>query len=266
MGSPFRLTPVELSEKYDLEPVILGQALERIEARDVWFVGFSGKIGAGKDTVAPVAFELLEDPQRVRTDSFGLNLKEEFGELIQLVQGHRGPGEAGFAIFEHFSVPEDQALHVADIIWEEVSSGTLTNGFAKTPASRLGLQYWATEVRRAQDPLHWVKPVIQRTIEAAAQGVSTQLTDVRFFTEVWGVLDAGGFAVRLDVGEEEQSRRIFERDGIEVSDAARKHSSEIELDGFEHFTARIQTEDYGSVGAVARAAALTVASRASTLL
>lgn len=265
MSSPYRLTPVELIEKYSLEPVILSEALERIEARDVWFVGFSGKIGAGKDTVAPVAFELLEDSQRVRTDSFGLNLKEEFGELIQIIQRYRGSREAGFAVAEHFRVPEDQAVHVTEIIWEEVSSGRLTNGFAKTPGSRLGLQYWATEIRRAQDPLHWVKPVIQRTIEAAAQGVSTQLTDVRFLTEVWGVLDAGGFAVRLDVGETEQSRRILERDGIEVSEAARSHSSEIELDDFEHFTARIQTEEYSSVGDVARAAALTVTARASTL-
>lgn len=265
MGSPFRLTPVELIEKYGLEPVILGQALERIDARDVWFVGFSGKLGAGKDTVAPLAFDLLQDSQHVRTDSFGLNLKEEFGKLIGLVQEQRGPRASGFSIEDHFRVPQDQAMRVADIVWSEVSSGKLTNGFAKTPASRLGLQYWATEVRRAQDPLHWVKPVIQRTIEAAARGVSTQLTDVRFFTEVWGVLDTGGFAVRLDVGEEEQSKRIFERDGIGISEAARSHSSETELDGFEHFTVRIQTEDLSSVDEVARIAGETVAARASTL-
>jgi len=265
MGSPLRLSAEELASKYDLGEELTERALERIEARDVWFVGFSGKIGAGKDTVAPLAFGLLKDPELVRTDSFGLNLKEEFGELISLVLQQPNSSNAGKLAASRFGVPRDQALEVVDMIWEEVHSGVLTSGFAKTPASRLGLQYWATEIRRAQDPLHWVKPVIGRTIDAAARGVSTQLTDVRFLTEVWGVLDAGGFAVRLDVTQPEQRRRVFERDGIEISEGARLHSSETELDDFEHFTARVQTEDHDSVEQVADASARAVARAASRL-
>lgn len=265
MGSPLRLSTEELVSKYDLEQRLVGDALERIEARDVWFVGFSGKIGAGKDTVAPLAFELLQESDLVRTDSFGLNLKEEFGELITLVLHQSNLQNAAKLVANRFEVPRDQALEVVGMIWEEVHSGVLTNGFAKTPASRVGLQHWATEIRRAQDPLHWVKPVIARTVDAAARGVSTQLTDVRFFTEIWGVLDVGGFAVRLDVTRAEQFRRVYERDGIEISEAARLHSSETELDGFEHFTVRVQTEDHDSVEQVAKASARAVAGSASTL-
>jgi len=266
MGSPLRLSAVELTTKYDLEPRIVEEAHERIDTRESWLVGFSGKIGAGKDTVAPLAFEHLQsDAHLVRTDSFGLNLKEEFSDLIALIRGAQGEHAAGLSIADHFGVPRDQSLELAARIWTEVESGVLTNGFVKTPASRIGLQYWATEIRRTQDPLHWVKPVIARAVDAAARGVSTQLTDVRFLTEAWGILDAGGFAVRLDVRPEEQSRRIWERDGIEISEAARTHSSEIELDDFAHFTARVQTEDHDSVESVSRAAARMVTEAASTL-
>jgi len=265
MGSPLRLSSEELVSKYDLEQGLVEEAIERLEDRDVWFVGFSGKIGAGKDTVAPLAFDFLQDRDLVRTDSFGLNLKEEFGELITLVLHQSNESSAAKIVANRFGVPRDQALDVVGMIWEEVHSGVLTNGFAKTPASRRGLQHWATEIRRAQDPLHWVKPVIGRTIDAAARGVSTQLTDVRFLTEVWGVLDMGGFAVRLDVSRSEQRRRVFERDGIEISETARLHSSETELDGFEHFTTRVQTEDHDSVEQVAEASARAVARSASTL-
>lgn len=266
MGSPHRLSAEDLSAKYSLGKPEASEALENFDSGRSMLLGFSGKIGAGKDSVAPLTFEeFTRFTSPPRSDSFGANLKDELNQLIAATGEAASAYSAAKAIAADHGVSHAEALRTVEFMAEEIDLGLLKSAHDRTQGSRSALQYWATEVRRAQDPLYWVKPVIQRTIEAAAEGTSTQLTDIRFLTEVWGAIDAGGWTVRLDVTIEEQRRRILARDGIEISAAAKRHSSETELDDFDGFTVRVQTDDYSSATEVARAAAHAVNSAASVL-
>lgn len=266
MGSPLRLSSTDLSAKYDLKLNAIDEAFHNFDSHQALLLGFSGKIGAGKDSVAPLTFDALELPgAQVRTDSFSANLKNELNSVIDIIRASDGISDSVKEISNQHGVTRAEAASVVQLIYTEIETGELLKAADRTLGSRLALQRWATEIRRFHDPLYWVKPVIQRTISAAAEGVSTQITDERFLTEAWGSLDAGGWLVRLDVTPEEQARRIMARDGIEVTETARNHVSETELDNFQHFSVRIQTDDYSSAESVARAAARGVNMVTATL-
>lgn len=256
MATPHRLSPEEVSDKYSVSLPVVREAYANLDQEKSMILAFSGKIAAGKDSVAPIAAQMLNySDSEIRTDSFGANLKTELNEIISELGNFETPEKAAQHIAAVHGVPQDEALVVVNFVYDEVNSRKLRRAEDRTVGSRAALQYWATEIRRSQDPLYWTKPVVQRLMEFAAQGVSTRITDTRFFTEVWGVLDAGGWAIRLDVSPEEQRKRVFERDGIHLTDKARLHVSETELDNFEHFSVRVQTDDYTSAESVALAAA-----------
>lgn len=266
MGSTRRLSPRELGSKYDLDPEIVAAAFDSFDSLANILLAFSGKIGAGKDTTAPLTYGYLgfsEDAQR--TDAFGYELKAELNGLIRVIDSSPTILDAASRIAGESGVTLEEADHTVRLVFDEIREGRLTNAYDRTVSARAALQYWATEVRRAQDPLYWVKPVVKRALLTATDGVSTVVTDVRFETEAWGLLDSGASLVRLDISQAEQRKRIIARDGIELSEAARTHSSEIELDYFPHFTTRIRAEDYQSASEVARAAALDVAASISRI-
>lgn len=261
MGSPLRYSPEDLLSKYGLEGPTVKEAFSNFDKDRALLLAFSGKIGAGKDSVAPKTFTALKRSDlAVETDSFGSDLKLELTGIIELIAASENRSTAARSIADLHGVELAEADHTVGLIYEEIEEGLLKTAYDRTPGSRAALQYWATEVRRAQDPLYWVKSVVSRTMDRAAEGVSTQITDVRFFTEAWGVIDGGGLTVRLDVSKDEQRRRVWERDGIEISEAARTHSSETELDSFDRFAVRINTDEYRKSEAVARAVAIGIKS------
>lgn len=253
-----RLKPEELLKKYNLQKdygitlAQIKQAYKRFDEKESILLGFSGKIAAGKDSVAPLVFSLISKTPPEK-DSFATDLKKEITEIIKIISETDDHDCLVRTLAENYRVETEETKHLLSLIQEEVLSGELKTGYDRTVGCRLALQYWATEVRRKRDPLYWVKPVVARAILAAIEGKSTQLTDVRFLTEAWGITDMGGLTVRLDVSEEEQRRRILQRDGFEVSEQAKKHSSEIELDDFANFSIRVDSEDYSSAQEVAKA-------------
>lgn len=266
MVSPHTLSAEEVSAKYSLHLPTVKEAYLNLRKENALILAFSGKIAAGKDSIAPLAAQKLNySNSKLNTDSFGANLKDELNQVISKVREFEAPRDAAWHIASIHGVPVDEAQVVVNFIYPEIQSGQLRRAEDRTVGSRAGLQYWATEIRRSQDPLYWTKPVVARLMENAAEGISTRITDTRFFTEVWGVLDSGGWVIRLDVSPEEQSKRVFERDGIEISDRARNHVSEIELDNFEHFSVRIRTDDYNSAESAALAAAHGLNAVSSTL-
>lgn len=263
MKNTHRLTPEELSTKYRLQEdrgITIAQiekAYKNFDEQKAILLGFSGKIAAGKDTVAPKTFSLLNE-KAPQTDSFATELKKELTGIIETIAGNRDSESSAKTIAQEYNVTENEAAHLVSLIQDEISTGKLKTGYDRTAGCRLALQYWATEVRRKRDPLYWVKPVIARALLAAAEGKSTQLTDVRFLTEAWGIMNIGGLTVRLDVSEEEQRKRILQRDGFEVSEQAKNHSSETELDDFAHFSIRINSEDYSNAQDVAKTVYTTI--------
>lgn len=254
-----RLSPEQLSRKYRLEedsgiPVeTIMLAYQFFDSKESMLIGFSGKMAAGKDSVAPLVFSQLK--KTPREDSFGADLKTELNNIISLTADNDGNElQSARDIASFYNVTLEESSHLVSLFANEIKEGKLKTSYDRTLGSRLALQYWATEVRRKRDPLYWVKPVIGRSLIAASKGESTQITDVRFRTEVWGIIDSAGLTVRLDVSEESQRERILKRDGLEVSEKAKSHSSETELDDFENFTVRVNTDLYTTAENVAEKA------------
>ena len=136
-------------------------------------VGISGKIGTGKTTLAEMIEERLEaDGITAACISFGSLLKEEaserFGFPLALCYSEEGKGTVIF----HPDLPS-QSMTVREI-----------------------LQWWGTDVRRAEDPDYWVK-AMEITVPQLDAEVKL-IDDVRFPNEAdWVQHVRKGGLVRL---------------------------------------------------------------------
>lgn len=207
----------------------------------------SGKMGSGKDTVAPGVVAAVNSAPSISL-SFAKALKNELTEVVTIIQdalasptGSATTESVTYTIAQKMNVPIPQAQFIAETLFDAVKSGAVTDGFQRTPQTRAAQQFWGTQVRRAQDENYWVKITVREAAKSIAAGCNVYSTDARFVNEVQAVSSMGGFVVRLDVSEEEQARRIFARDNIVLSEEARAHVSETALDDYAGFNARIDT-------------------------
>lgn len=239
------LSPQELSERYDLPIEAAELAKANLQSGKVSFVTVSGKIGAGKDTVAPLLLDLLEIPESERKqDSFARTLKEEIDQVIQLVVVAENPEDTAQLIAATQDVPVEKARVIVNYIWDELKEDPTLTAYNRTKGIRSALQFWGTEVRREQDDNYWVNKAIRRVLLEACKGVSSYITDSRFPNEAAAVRDAGGLTIRLLVSPEEQERRIAARDGLQISEDARNHVSETALDDYENFHIVVDTDEH----------------------
>lgn len=238
------LSPEELSARYDLPAAITTAALSNIRNGISRFITISGKIGSGKDTVAPIVLDLLDVPNNQRGhDFFAKPLKEEINEVFYLIAMAADKDEAALYTCLKLGVPMEQAEETVNTLWDDVRNGVVETAYDRTPAVRRALQFWGTEVRRNQDDNYWVKKALKNVLTLVAEGKTVYVTDSRFPNEVASVADAGGIAIRINVSPEEQERRIKERDGIQISEDARNHVSETSLDNYEGFHVIVDTDN-----------------------
>lgn len=238
------LSPQELSERYDLPQEVAELALYNLQNGKASFVTVSGKIGAGKDTVAPLLLDLMEISESERKqDSFARTLKEEIDQVIQIVIAAEDAETAAQLVAVTQDVSIEKARITVNYIWDEVNEDVTLTAYSRTKGIRSALQFWGTEVRREQDDNYWVNKTIQRVLLEACKGISSYITDSRFPNEADAVRDAGGLTVRLLVSPEEQERRIAARDGLTISAEARAHVSETALDDYDNFHIVIDTDE-----------------------
>lgn len=239
------LSPQELSERYDLPIEAAELAKANLQKGKVSFVTVSGKIGAGKDTVAPLLLDLMEIPESERKqDSFARTLKEEIDQVIELVIVAEDRNDVAELISVTQEISLAKAKVIVDYIWDELKENSELNAYSRTKGIRSALQYWGTEVRREQDDNYWVNKTIRRVLLEACKGVSSYITDSRFPNEADAVREAGGLTIRLLVSPEEQERRISSRDGLKISEDARNHVSETALDDYENFHIVVDTDEH----------------------
>lgn len=229
----------EISNKYDIDKNTVSEALYNLET-GTRFITISGKIGAGKDTIAPLVLKSLNIPtEKMVQTSFAYYLKKEIQDIIDSLRDN--PGISAQEISEQMSILETDAALVKKWLYETTLDTELTS-YSRTQNIRKTLQYWGTEVRRAQDPNYWVKKCVQLTYSYLADGKSVYITDARFPNEADAVQDVYGKVVRLNVSPEVQEQRIMSRDGLIVSEDARNHPSETALDEYNNFTMQIDTD------------------------
>lgn len=225
--------------------VLPSEALLATTVTDLDLAGvvvISGKMGSGKDTIAPILMPAL-GRINVTHRFFAAPLKEEINEIIEIIKDSDTQNLAqGLVVLKMGVDPGAHVSSVIDTLWGPVKSGEVTTSYDRTTESRTALQYWGTQVRRAQDENYWVNRAVCSLTPELARETSVYVTDARFPNELDAVKEIGGILVRLDVSPEEQARRIFERDGIVISEAARAHISETAVDDYQHFDVRLDTD------------------------
>ena len=237
-------TPSELAADYDVPLDVAQAAWDNLHRRSAVLLVFSGKIGAGKDTVAPLVWDKLHVPKENRVHEFYAKaLKDEISEVFSIIRAAESQKDAVAAVMAQMGVTEEMATVSVGYLYDEVRKNLDLTPYIKTQAVRLVLQYWGTDVRRAQDNNYWVKKTLASTLHQLAKNKSVQITDNRFPNELDAALGAGAYAVRLEVSPEVQAKRIMARDGVEVTQEARNHDSETAMDNYEFFDVYLNTDD-----------------------
>jgi hypothetical protein len=216
-------------------------AVENLASGAAVALGVNGWQGSGKDSLAPQALARLgyQDPEHVY---FAKALKDEVDHVITAVRmapSLDAVDTVADVISEAMNVPARQAAYVIGLLWVPAHEDSGLTSRHRTPEVRAALQYWGTQVRRRQDRDYWVRKATRPTIEALADGRSVMITDVRFPNEADGLLAVGATVVRIEISRHAQGERLFKRDGIIPDHAALYHESEVALDDFPRFHARV---------------------------
>ena len=223
----------------------------------------SGKMGAGKDTIAePLAHALWPDRPVLRM-AYADALRDEVDKIVQIIKTtgdnvHRvdatdggsspaepdGPfhaGDAAHEISKRLRCGSKDARGAVEILSKALAADPGLNAHQHNVTMREMLQYWGTQVRRSRDEDYWTRLTghrIQRVLRDSPD-VVVVLTDGRFPNEVDLIHRLGGVTVRLDVSRDVQLQRLACRDGAIPDPAKLDHVSETSLDGYDDFDHRV---------------------------
>lgn len=239
----------------DEDPVALQKAIDALKNRDVFLVGFSGKKGSGKDTMAEIFKESFEkDFGPARFAPFGDPLKGEFTAIIGFIHSYyatrskdRVPENVMLErMAELFNLSYSEASDLHELIMPEMLTGNSTfDGWTRTRVVWKGLRMLGTDIRQPQDKIYWVRRSVHNIIVNANNGLSTIVQDTRFLHEVKALKDMGGYVARVDIDPEVQRQRLMSRDNVSVTPDALSHSSETELDDYPDFDIRVDNSENG---------------------
>ena len=134
-----------------------------------------GKMGAGKDYAYEQMRRMVEKESLTKSltrISFADQLRKELDETL---------------------LPQDTTL-----FWRKPYS----------PEIRKLLQWWGTELRRAEDPNYWVKKAEQDALAQERRGFVPVFTDVRFPNEADMIKDHGGVLIKVLADKALRERRV----------------------------------------------------------
>lgn len=221
----------QLTDKYRLNENQVAMALRNVQDKSVVLVGVSGKIASGKDTIAPLIVSELgySFPDGL---SFGDHLKNELKQIIHIVNKSQYYSQAEHFVKMDMFPKNSYYKEVVEALYDPIKSGEITNQYSRHPQFRRAIQIWATEVRRAEDPLYWIRQTAADVTENLANKRSVEISDVRFPNEAEFITDFRGILVRLNISREEQIKRMVKRDKYSPDLKNLDHSSETDLDNY----------------------------------
>ena len=200
-----------------------------------FIVVVSGKIGSGKDYLTGKLIEELESRGKTTAHgSFAAPLKEELGQIINLLKENRDltEAEASELVSKEFGMTAEQAGWLVEKLYPELGIPEL-NGWTRTPGVRTCLQLLGTEIRRAQNPNYWTNRFLEHANSLDVDYVFA--SDGRFPNEMDCAIENGGVTFRLDIPEETLQKRRVNRDGIVYTEEQLNHASETALDDYTRF-------------------------------
>lgn len=161
----------------------------------MYLIGISAKMGCGKTHLTGHLIALLgNDWKRV---SLGDSVKEEAAETFKfpLDWCYSQSGKNTIVSVDHPDAP------------------------SKKMTVRAILQWWGTDVRRAEQEDYWVIKGLEKIINLFNQGFNVIVDDIRFPDELAMISDSGGKNVRINAYPE-----------YEPNPATKDHPSETALD------------------------------------
>lgn len=226
------LEDMTLAREVGVETDVIVKARRNLQEGLVYGLAVSGKLASGKDTVAEMVMDRLGRPGAVQL-TWATALRRELDSVLGFIKEADAPREARQHTCE-MGIETHHAQALVEKLWDCVRNEG-SNAHSRTPQIRWALQYLGTDVRRAQDPLHWVRLSIKEAADNLSKGVSVYYTDCRHPNEVEVPRQLGFYAVRLEITPETQRDRLWGRDGIGVDASAAVHPSEVMLDGYVGF-------------------------------
>lgn len=151
------------------------------EGSGVSWLGITGRAGAGKDHLAKVLTRKSEDFVVL---SFAGQLRLEIENVL--------------------------GVDSAPALWEKPTH----------PDIRRLLQWWGTDLRRAEDPDYWVKKGIEVGLKYASNEFIPIYTDVRFPNEANAIKEQGGLIIRVVASDDERIKRLGELPPEHLSETA----------------------------------------------
>lgn len=227
--------------EYSVEERVAQLAAERLATNPPVLFATSGKLASGKDTITKaLILELAgEDHSHV---SLSTAMKDEAQEVLNTIRSSDDKGDAIEMLLE-FNITQEQAKEVVESVYDFAKAEQTVTTRERTPWIRALLQYWATEVRRAQDKDYWTKKTIASVAEMIANGKDVIITDIRVPDEVERLQTIGFTIIRLDITPEVQADRLMGRDGLAIDPKAASHPTEVALDDFPGFNIRVENND-----------------------
>lgn len=226
---------LEAFRRYQVDPDAARLAAANLASGKVFLLAVTGKMGSGKDSTAKRVIELLGLEGKAEHTYFAAPLKREVTEAIGFIAERLDDAQVAADLAHDQGIKVEDAQFIVDTLRSDIASGAVKTAWDRTDASRTALQYWGTEIRRSQDEDYWVKKAVADVANTLAQGKSVYVTDARFANEAEALRALFAHLVRLNITREEQDARIFRRDGILPSEAARNHASETSLDTYDGF-------------------------------
>lgn len=214
---------------------LVGIAWAKLVSGEVTLLALSGKMGSGKDTIAPAVLVALGYGPLGQVQ-ISRALRSELDQVIAIVTEAPNPEVAVGEVSSRMTVDAEAAGCVVGTLFElcHRPSGP-PSAWDRLPEIRRALQQWGTEVRRAGDDDYWLRRVLAGVPATLAAGCAVYWTDVRSPNEVQWARRSGFFVARLDVDLDVCRDRIRRRDGIEIDPDALNHPTETALDGYAGF-------------------------------
>ena len=178
-------------------------------------------MGSGKDYLARLLVTNIKEP--IKCISFADALKEEVENLIQ----RKRMGKNLLELSAEFDLPK----HVIDSIFNEILPSRLTgiSAYKKTPEIRKLFQFYG-DIRRAEDPLYFIRKTFDKVTSLLRQSYTVIITDVRFPNEYEACHEHGAILIHMNIDRKTRHARLEARDGFIPSIEAEEHVSETALD------------------------------------
>lgn len=224
--------------KLDVDVLLKAQTLLK-EKTSSWIV-VSGKLASGKDTIGPLVQPALGYTNCVRL-GFGDTIRVEANQAIKILTAREESddflaGEISEKMNLKLKYAKKLVTMLRDLVKEPDNNVT---AFTRTDLMRDVLINFGSEWRLEDDPAYWARQLGALSLQNISNGNNVYLTGGRYLPDVEVAQDLGAKIIRIDVTEEVQAARLWERDGLLPDKSVINHPSETALDNWPRFDVRV---------------------------